>query len=436
METAAQGHVHEGAGETDAGASLREEIARCVHCGFCLQACPTYLELGMETDSPRGRIALIAAMTSGRVEPTRALLGHLDLCLQCRACETACPSGVRYGHIMEEARASVMEDAGVRPRSWGLRAAVMRQVLPHPRRLGALMGALRLYERSPLRSLVRRTGILKRLPGDLASAEASLPEIPGGGFRPPEQPAGLRRAVAMLTGCVMPHMYPRTHAATVRVLNRLGYRVVFPVDQTCCGALSLHGGDAAFARDLARRNVDAFVDSGVEAVIVDSAGCGSTMKEYGQLLAQDAAYRRRAEELAAMTKDVLEFVAAHDLGELSAVDETVTYQDSCHLVHAQRVTAAPRAILRAIPGLELREMAAPDRCCGSAGIYSFVQREMSARLLASKMDDVEATGAATIATANPGCMSQLEAGQRLRGRDGRVVHVIELLDEAMRERAG
>jgi glycolate oxidase iron-sulfur subunit len=235
----------------------------------------------------------------------------------------------------------------------------------------------------------------------------------------------------MLTGCVMPHMYPRTHEATVRVLNRLGYRVVFPEGETCCGALSLHAGDAAFARELARRNIDAFVDAGVEAVIVDSAGCGSTMKEYGELLAHDAAYRERARELAAMTKDVLEFVAEHDLGELRPVRETVTYQDSCHLVHAQKVTKAPRAILAAIPELELREMAAPDRCCGSAGIYSFVQRGMSARLLSSKMDDVETTGARTIATANPGCMSQLEAGQRLRGMDGRVVHVIELLDAAM-----
>jgi glycolate oxidase iron-sulfur subunit len=432
IETAAHPHEH----EFDATAALREEIARCVHCGFCLQACPTYLELGMETDSPRGRIALIDAVTSGRAAPTPSLLGHLDLCLQCRACETACPSGVRYGHIMEQARATVMADAHTRPRSWGLRAAALRQVLPHKRRLGALMTALRLYERSPLRPLVRKSRVLERLPGDLASAEASLPEAPGAAFRPPAQPAGLRRAVAMLTGCVMPHMYPRTHEATVRVLNRLGYRVVFPEGETCCGALSLHAGDAAFARELARRNIDAFVDAGVEAVIVDSAGCGSTMKEYGELLAHDAAYRERARELSVMTKDVLEFAAEHDLGELRPVRETVTYQDSCHLVHAQKVTKAPRAILAAIPELELREMAAPDRCCGSAGIYSFVQRGMSARLLSSKMDDIEATGAHAIATANPGCMSQLEAGQRLRRIDGRVVHVIELLDAAMHSSGG
>ncbi len=411
-------HVHE------ATPSLAADIARCVHCGFCLQACPTYLELGMETDSPRGRIALIDAMTSGRAEPSPSLLGHLDLCLQCRACETACPSGVAYGRIMETARATVLESPA-RPTSWRLRALLLRAVLPHRSRVGALMGALRLYQRSPLPMLARRVPALR-------GADASLPRLPHASFRPPEQPAGLTRSVAMLTGCVMGQMYPRSHAATVRVLNRLGYRVLFPEGETCCGALSLHAGDRRFARKLARRNVDAFLAAGVEAIIVDSAGCGSTMKEYGELLASDRTYAERAEHFAAMTKDVLEFVAEHDLGALGAVPRSVTYQDSCHLVHAQKVARAPRVILSAIPGLELREMTAPDRCCGSAGLYSFVQRDMSARLLDSKMDDVLATGASTVATANPGCMSQLEAGLRLRNARGSVVHVIELLDEAMR----
>lgn len=409
-------------------ASLEQDIARCVHCGFCLQACPTYLELGMETDSPRGRIALIEAMTSGRAAPTPSLLSHLDLCLQCRACETACPSGVPYGRIMETARAGLAR--GKRPLSWRLRALVLRAMLGHPWRLAALMGGLRLYGRTPARRLVRRSGML-RLTGGLGRAEASLPELPPRPFRPPPQRPGLTRTVAMLTGCVMPHMYPRVHEATVRVLNRLGYRVVFPERQTCCGALSLHAGDAAFAAGLARRNVDAFLAAGTDAVIVDSAGCGSTMKEYANLLADDTTSSERAGRLSAMTKDVLEFVAEHDLGVLGELPRTVTYQDSCHLVHAQRVTRAPRAILRAIPGLELREMAVPDQCCGSAGLYSLVQPSMARRLLARKMDDVATTGAGTIATANPGCMAQLEAGLRQRGVAGNVVHVIELLDQAM-----
>ena len=416
--------------KTAATPSLREDIARCVRCGFCLQACPTYLELGMETDSPRGRIALIDAMTSGRARPTPSLLGHLDLCLQCRACETACPSGVAYGRIMETARATVVEGA-TRPLSWRLRAAALRALLGHPWRLAAIMAGLRLYERSPLRPLLRRAGSL-RVVGRVAQADASLPELHRAPFRPPAQLPGLSRSVAMVTGCVMPYMYPRTHEATVRVLNRLGYRVIFPADQTCCGALSAHAGDRGFARELAQRNIDAFLAAGAEAIIVNSAGCGSTMKEYGALLAGDPAYAQPARRFASMTRDVLEFVAEHDLGILGSVRTAVTYQDSCHLVHAQKVTRAPRTILAAIPGIELRELAAPDRCCGSAGLYALVQREMSQRLLEHKMDDIAATGATTIATANPGCMTQLEAGLRQRRIEGRVVHVVELLDEAMR----
>jgi glycolate oxidase iron-sulfur subunit len=230
----------------------------------------------------------------------------------------------------------------------------------------------------------------------------------------------------------MPHLQARTHEATVRVLNRLGYRVVIANAQTCCGALNLHAGDRRFARELAKRNIDAMLDSGVEAIVVNSAGCGSTMKEYGDLLAGDAEYGARALRYAAMTKDVLEFVGEHDLGPLGPVPRAVTYQDSCHLVHAQRVAKAPRAIMAQIPELDLREMAAPDRCCGSAGLYSIVQGSLSRRLLATKMDDVMQTGAATVATANPGCVIQLEAGLRSRALDGTVVHVIELLDESMR----
>jgi Fe-S oxidoreductase len=411
--------------------SLRDDIARCVHCGFCLQACPTYLELGMETDSPRGRISLIEAVTTGRAEPTGALVGHLDRCLQCRACETACPSGVAFGRIMESGRAAVMESA-YRPLAWRLRASALREILPHQPRIRALMAGLRAYTRSPLRRAVRRTGVLARLAPMLDAAESSLPDVPAAPFSPPAQPPALTRSVALLTGCVMPHLQPRTHAATVRVLNRLGFRVVFPEAQTCCGALSLHAGDRRFAMDLARRNVDAFLDAGVEAVIVNSAGCGSTMKEYGELLARDRVHAERAARLSAMTRDVLEFIAEQQLEPLGRLSGTVTYQDSCHLVHAQRVARAPREIMGAIPGLELREMAAPDRCCGSAGIYNFVQREMSERLLRKKVDDIAATGATTVATANPGCMMQLEAGLRRRNIDARVVHVVELLDEAMR----
>ena len=414
--------------------TLAEDVARCVHCGFCLQACPTYLQLGMETDSPRGRIALIDAVASGRAEPTAPLLKHLDLCLQCRACETACPSGVPFGRIMETARADIIERRRA-PHGWSLRIAALRQLLPHPGRLRALMSVMRVYQRSPARRLIHHSGLLARLPGGLAAAESSMPSVPSRTFAPPAQPQGLTRTVAMLTGCVMPHLYARTHFATVRVLNRLGYRVVFPEGETCCGALNLHAGDQQFARELAKRNIDAFLRADVEAIVVNSAGCGSTMKEYGDLLADDTLYAHRAAEFARLTVDVLEFVAEHDFGRLRPIERDVTYQDSCHLVHAQRVRTAPRAIMGAIPGMRLREMVGADRCCGSAGLYSLVQRDMSLRLLDEKMESIADTGATIIATANPGCMMQLEAGLRRAGIEGRVVHVIELLDAAMRSSA-
>jgi glycolate oxidase iron-sulfur subunit len=382
----------------------------------------------METDSPRGRIALIDAMTSGRAAPTAPLLAHLDACLQCRACESACPSAVPFGRIMEDARGRVVESAQA-PLAWKLRTRALRELLPHRSRMSVVAGLGRAYQRSRTGRAVRAA--VRRLLPPVARIEEALPRLSPEPFRMPAQPPGLTRTLALLTGCVMPHMYPRTHEATVRVLNRLGYRVVAPEQQTCCGALSLHAGDRRTARDLARRNVDAFLASGAEAVIVNAAGCGSTMKEYADILTDDPSCATAARQLSARTYDVLEFVASHALPPLGRVDATVTLQDSCHLAHAQGITEAPRALLRAIPGVELREMAAPDRCCGSAGIYSLVQRDLSTRLLRSKMDDVARTGASVIATANPGCMAQLEAGTRGRALSVRVVHVIELLDEAM-----
>lgn len=415
-------------GAPTAHEGLRDDIARCVHCGFCLQACPTYLQLGSEADSPRGRIALIDALASGRAPASPPLLRHLDLCLQCRACETACPSGVRFGHIMETARAEVV--ASHPPVAWRIRAAALRQVLTRPHVMLAAMTLLRAYDRSPLPRLLAQPRVRSAMPAALRRAVAAAPRMPARPFAMPPQPTSAR-SVAFLSGCVMPHLYPRTHVATVRVLNRLGYRVVEPEAQVCCGALSAHAGDRRTARELARKNIDAFLAAGVEAIVVDSAGCGAAMKEYGELLRDDAEYGDRAARVSEITRDVLEFVVGHELPPLGAVHETVTYQDSCHLVHAQRVTHAPRQLLSAIPGLDLRELVAPDRCCGSAGLYSLVQSEMSGRLLDEKMDDVAATGAHVIATANPGCMMQLEAGARQHGLDARVVHVMELVDESM-----
>jgi len=411
-----------------------EDLMRCVHCGFCLNYCPIYLELGMETDSPRGRIHLIRALSEGRVGPTRSLLAHLDLCLQCRACQASCPSGVSYGRIMEAARAQVLTSAG-RPLSWRLRALVLRQLLPHQRRLRLLASALRLYQRSGLQALLRRSKVLRLLPGGLADLENALPTIPPHFFEGKAvlaEPAGNpSRTVGLLTGCVMPVLYPHTHEATVRVLARNGCRVVAPPGQVCCGALNLHAGDLETTRRLARRNIDAFLEAGVDAVITNSAGCGAAMKEYGELLADDPEYAEKARRFAGMVRDITEYVVELPFKEgLRPLPQRVTYQDPCHLAHAQGIKRQPRAILAAIPELELVEMDGADRCCGSGGIYSVVQREMSAQLLENKMRAVAATGAGVIATANPGCAMQLEAGLRRHRLEGRVVYVVELLDEA------
>ena len=416
-----------------------KDMSQCVHCGFCLQECPTYLQLGLETDSPRGRIHLVQALTEGRAEATPSLVSHLDLCLQCRACETACPSGVPFGRIMESGRAMLVQSGRV-PLAWRLRVWLLRQLFPYPKRLRLLFSLLRLYQRSGLRWLLRTSRLLRILPGGLAEAEAMLPEVPPRAYEPPAEPsagAAAARRVALLTGCVMPLLYPRTHEATVRVLDRHGLQVVAPPEQGCCGALNLHAGDRRTARELARRNIDAFLSAGVEAVIVNSAGCGSTLKEYGELLEQDPEYAEKAQRFSALVRDVTEFLT--DLPfepPRGAVRQRVTYQDSCHLVHAQQVRSAPRELLRAIPGLELVEMQSPDRCCGSAGIYSLAQRGMSLQILDDKMRDVAATETSVIATANPGCMLQLEAGLRRHGLPGRVVHIVELLDEAYRAEEG
>jgi glycolate oxidase iron-sulfur subunit len=413
-----------------------EEMSQCVHCGFCLQQCPTYLELGTETDSPRGRIHLIRALADGRAEATPSLVRHLDLCLQCRACETACPSGVHFGSIMESGRAMLVQQ-GRLPFAWRLRVWLLRQTFPHQGRLRLLFGVLRLYQRTGLQRLVRATRLLRLLPGGLADAESMLPDVPSrsfgrGGFQTRPYRATTRR-VALLTGCVMPLLYARTHEATVRVLAKHGIGIVPVAAQRCCGALSLHAGDRRTARELARRNIDAFLAVDIEAIIVNSAGCGSSMKEYAELLEHDPDYAESARRFSSLVRDVTEFLAGLPLQPpRGPLPYRVTYQDSCHLVHAQKVRNAPRELLRSIPGLKLIELDAPDRCCGSAGVYSFAQREMSLRLLDDKMRDVGNAGAQVIATANPGCMMQLEAGLRRHKLPGRVVHVVELLDEAYR----
>ncbi|MEE9284757.1 MAG: heterodisulfide reductase-related iron-sulfur binding cluster [Dehalococcoidia bacterium] len=403
------------------------DLSRCVHCGLCLQHCPTYTELGLETESPRGRLYLIKAMAQGRIGPTSVTTGHLDLCLQCRNCEAVCPSGVPYGRIMGDARASILA-GGEAPLAWRLRALFLRQVIARPGRLAFLAALLRLYRASGLRWLA------ERVPG-LRDRVLLAPTIDGRPFRrsgvlaTPDGPVRMR--VALLMGCIMPLAFGRVHEATIRVLARNGCQVIAPAGQGCCGALHLHNGDRPTAVALARRSIDTFLAADVDAVVVNSAGCGSAMKEYGDLLAADPAYADKARRFSMMVKDIHEFLVELPFqAPTGRVDAAVTYQDPCHLAHAQGISRAPRQILSSIPGLRLIEMEQGDRCCGSAGVYSLSQREMALRLLDDKMREVARTGAQVIATANPGCLAQLQAGLRRHRLSGRVVHVVELLNEA------
>ena len=404
-----------------------DDLSQCVRCGLCLEHCPTYVETRLETESPRGRLYLIKAISDGVIEPTPNALNHLDSCLQCRNCEAVCPSGVPYGRIMEHARADAIE-TGAAPLSWRLRALFLREVIARPGRLRLFAAALRATERVGLLSLAQR------LP--LVGTSATLaPRMRGRPFTKTgliARPQGAEQAqVAMLSGCIMPFAYGNVHRATARVLARNGCVVNAPAAQVCCGALHAHNGDLDTARALARRNVDAFLDEAPDAIVVNSAGCAAAMKEYGDLLAGDAEYRDRAQQMSALVKDVHEYlVGVPFAAPTKTLDITVTYQDSCHLAHAQGISDAPRQVLNAIPGLRLVEMTNADRCCGAAGVYSLTQAEMSMRLLDEKMLDAQSTDADVIATANPGCLAQLEAGVRRSGSSTRVRHVIELLDRA------
>ncbi len=416
-------------------APKEEDLYKCVHCGFCLQACPTYVETGLETESPRGRIALMKAVNEERIGITPTVFRHWDLCIQCRACEVACPSGVPYGRLIEATKAQV--ERYRRPRLLPRLAAsvLLKRVLPSQRSLTALIAGLRLYQRSGLRRLVRWSRILRLVSARLASLEASAPEVPRSRFKAAGQvvsAAGERRArVALLSGCVMPLIHgPEMHAVT-RVLARNGCEVVVPKAQVCCGAINSHSGDLDTARELARRNVDVFLQAGVDAVVVASAGCGIRMKEYGELLEDDPEYAGKAERLSTQVKDIHEFlVGLPFVPPAGRLDHRVTLQDSCHLAHAQRITEAPRALLHSIPGVEVVEMANSSRCCGAGGTYTITQRDFSLRLLDNKMNAVEDTAADVLATANPGCHMQLRQGIQRAGLSMEVRYVTDLLDES------
>ncbi len=413
----------------------RADLDRCVHCGLCLQACPTYRELGVEMDSPRGRIYQMAQVADGAPHD-QSYREHIDLCLACRACETACPSGVQYGRLVEAARADIESHT---ERSWPARLTrwfVFDHLLRSPALLTMAGTALWFYEVSKLQKLLRsmpllaatRLGQLERL------APAACPPFFFGKIGKTFPAIGAKKhRVAFMAGCIANISFARLNEATVRVLQRNGCEVVIPEGQTCCGALHVHSGLRAQARLLAKRNIDAILSGGFDAVISNAAGCGSTLKEYNELLEHDPAYAAKAKAFSALMKDVNEFLAEEPLNpDMTAVKARVTYQDSCHLAHGQRIKRAPRELLAQIPGIEFREMPGADTCCGSAGIYNVLHTGMAMDILKGKMTNVNSARPEIIVTANPGCMLQLQAGVRMYGKGQRVMHVVELLDEAYR----
>jgi len=413
-----------------------EGVNQCVHCGLCLAYCPTFSELGTEMDSPRGRIFLIKSLAEGRIALTESVTEHLSLCLDCRACETVCPAGVPYGRLIEAAKAEIERERPGSPVRRAFRWLNFGMVLGHPRVLKAAAAGLRLYQASGFQGFVRKSGLARRLPGTLAAWEALLPPLPAAAERRPLAPLippeGARRGrVAILSGCVQSVVFGAHNRATARVLAKNGYEVVVPEAQGCCGALNAHGGDHSRALEMARRTIEVFEQQRVDAVIVNTSGCGAHMKAYGVLLGDDPGWAERARRFSASVQDVAEFLAREPLrGPLHSVPMTVTYHDPCHVVHGQKIRTQPRTLLAQIPGVKLVDLKESDWCCGSAGIYNLTQPEMATRLLHRKVQNVMATGAEAVVTANPGCILQIQAGLRAHGANVPVLHLVEVLDRA------
>lgn len=414
---------------------IYEDYARCVHCGLCANHCPTYRLWHLEADSPRGRIRQMIRVEEGESPLNSSFVEHIDKCLDCRACETACPSGVEYGKLVEYARARIAEEYKRPFLSRSARNFVYNRLLPNPGRIAFLARLLRFYQRSGLQRFARRSGLLKSL--GLAERERLLPPIErefffnqlGKTF--PAQ--GEKRArVAMFAGCVANVTFAALNHATVRVLTANGCEVVVPKEQFCCGALASHAGVRGAARRTARQNLNAFLKEDFDAIITNAAGCGSTLKEYAHLFSESEAEYENVRIFEGKVRDVTEFLAQLGLSaELRPLPLRVTYQDSCHLLHGQKVREAPRKLLRAIPQLDFVELPYSDICCGSAGVYNITQTEASLELLAEKMNYARTTGAQMIVSANPGCLLQLRAGAAIHNTGQEVLHVVELLARAL-----
>ena len=417
----------------NADAPSQDLIAACVHCGFCLPTCPTFAVLGVEMDSPRGRIHLMKTVWDHRLgADAPGLDDHISKCLDCRACETACPSGVEYGKLVEGVRSQIVVARARSPLERLVRTAAFDWLLPHRPALGAFALFSIVVRRLGMGALLRAShlGFTRRMADllDLLPDRATAAPVAAAAA------IGQRRGrVAMLRGCVMGSVFGDTNSATARVLALNGVEVVAAPEQTCCGALHAHAGERERARDLARRNIAAFEHAAVDAVIVNAAGCGAAMKEYGWLLKDDPEWATRAAAFAAQVKDATEYLG--DLGlavRPGPLRGRVTWDDPCHLLHGQKIREQPRALLAAIPGLEIVPLAEADWCCGSAGTYNVTQPDLARSILERKVANIVDTGADTVVTANPGCLMQIQSGLRRAGSDVRVIHLLDLLDEAYR----
>lgn len=411
-----------------------DKLMTCVHCGLCLPACPTYRQLGNENDSPRGRVYLMRGVVEGRLDVRDAFISHIDLCLGCRACEPVCPSGVPYGHLLEAARVEVSKAKVARGQeSEGVLRFVLNKVFTRPRLLGSVFMFARWFRDSGLARLMFKTKLVRgRLRFALALLLASR-SSPRKVKSPPDlKPSKVySQQVAVLRGCVMEGLFRETNRATERVLDRNGCRLMTAKEQVCCGALHAHAGQLDTAKQLARQNIDAFLESGAERIIVNAAGCGAAMKEYGALLADDLLFADRAREFSSKVRDVSEFLIERGISNPTRqIDARVAYDAPCHLIHAQRIAQAPIDLLRRIPGLTLVPLRGSETCCGGAGIYNLQHPELSDAILRDKIASIRESYAEMVATANPGCIMQIGAGILINGLDVRVVHPIDLLDSA------
>lgn len=420
-----------------------DELLNCMRCGFCLPTCPTYIESGFqESHSPRGRIALMKAVVDGIIEPDEDVEKSLNMCLGCRACEPVCPSGVNYGHLLEEARDIINQNKKHSIPVKAVRKVVFEGLFPHQNRMQNMTGLLGFYQRSGLQRVVRSTGILKLLPDNLASMEKVLPTVPTlkeMKERPTHLPAKneTKKRVAFFSGCLMDTMFMKTNDATMKLLQLAGCEIVIPQNQACCGALHGHSGEKDAAKKLAKRNIQAFEDLNVDYIITNAGGCGAFLIDYDHLLKDDPQWAQRAQTFSSKLKDISSILVDLEFfnKKLSLPQQVITYQDSCHLRNVMKTSSEPRRLLKAIANVEYREMKNADSCCGSAGIYNIVESEMSMQILDTKMQSAVATQATTIVTANPGCLLQMKLGIEREGLSSKVraVHLVDLLLEAVQE---